>query len=866
MRMVFGLSTDGQYLELKSFEKKHNHSITKENFNLLPKQRKLNMEIKDEVRKLKQLKCNNVLLKEYVEQKTGKRILLRDLSNIKFNNNKSTNLKKVVEVLETQEGAIVKLLVTENEVLSGIFFQNKEMKNTFNVYPQILLLDGTYKLNNLRMPLYILLSINGNNEGDIIAIFLLEQETCENITVMLNFFKSYNPLWDKTQVILTDKDFSERNALQSAFPNANLKLCLFHTLKAFRSAITMQTMSITSVQRDCILNMLQCMAYAKSEQEYNNSYESLKNMDCPLVTSYFETNWHPIKEEWVKFHKENAGCFKVHTTNHLESINNKIKKVCTKFNSLDLFFEEFLIFLKSMYTEKKAKANNMVYKKVNFISLSQTENEYYKLLTPFAFDILQKKIKNFNKIQIELRDGNYYYKAKNNEYNSVSETMCSCSFYKDLGLPCEHIFMLRSLKKMALFCETLISDRFKKLTYIKCYSESNLSNNDDLEDPNLLPGMLLNDGDSNNTANEIITVLPQKHVKTLSQSEKYKLAMAKCQKFCSAVAEIGTDEFYQCINKFDIFCENIFARNSHIHSETISPQNEGKGVNPSRNENDSCEDVEFVISTSSVPSTIPSVSNNFIENTAVMLDNNLAEGNDMILQDLPIDIIPFDVPVDSVVSNFAEPIPSSSSSIHEYSPDHVSIPVNEPDENFAELSVHSSEIVPNIAIDNIQLPTIIKRKGRPKGFATTVVGLPKKKKSITIFNKKSIIEKQKIILKGIFNENTNFINSVLHDRHIVTMEEIKKYIALQSHVFEEEISFELVEQFFKNDAFCFLKELIQMENNNNIKYFCSICKITVASDTKCIRCDSCLNWVHKNCSGLKKLLTKRNWFCPNCKY
>ena len=50
---------------------------------------------------------------------------------------------------------------------------------------------------------------------------------------MLAAFKRLNDSWERTTVIMTDKDMTERSVLAEVFPDATLQLCLFRTLREF---------------------------------------------------------------------------------------------------------------------------------------------------------------------------------------------------------------------------------------------------------------------------------------------------------------------------------------------------------------------------------------------------------------------------------------------------------------------------------------------------------------------------------------------------------------------------------------------------------------------------------------------------------
>ena len=54
------------------------------------------------------------------------------------------------------------VFIDEKKVFTGLFFQDAIMKYNFNCFPKVILFDATYKLNELRMPLYLMLVIDGN--------------------------------------------------------------------------------------------------------------------------------------------------------------------------------------------------------------------------------------------------------------------------------------------------------------------------------------------------------------------------------------------------------------------------------------------------------------------------------------------------------------------------------------------------------------------------------------------------------------------------------------------------------------------------------------------------------------------------------
>ena len=67
------------------------------------------------------------------------------------------------------------------------------------------------------MPVYLLICIDGDGLSEIVAMFTLAEETKEVIKKTAEVFKKHNPCWSKTKVVMSDKDFTERDAFTVDF-------------------------------------------------------------------------------------------------------------------------------------------------------------------------------------------------------------------------------------------------------------------------------------------------------------------------------------------------------------------------------------------------------------------------------------------------------------------------------------------------------------------------------------------------------------------------------------------------------------------------------------------------------------------------
>ena len=235
--------------------------------------------------------------------------------------------------------AIITTFVDDSKVLQAIFFQTQEMKVTFRSYPELLFIDATYKLNDLRMPLYVILVVDGNGESEVVCLWIVQCEDKETITSLLVEFKKHNDEWSLIKCIMSDKDMTERNVMKEQFPQANLLICLFHTLCTFRREITCEKLGISSGERALCLELLSKMAYAQSEEAYIKFYDQFKQSVPKNVIDYFDGSWHSIREQWVDGLKNSQCNYLNRTNNRVESINAMLKSVITRYSGMTQFFK-----------------------------------------------------------------------------------------------------------------------------------------------------------------------------------------------------------------------------------------------------------------------------------------------------------------------------------------------------------------------------------------------------------------------------------------------------------------------------------------------------------------------------------------------
>ncbi|ELU08802.1 hypothetical protein CAPTEDRAFT_194064 [Capitella teleta] len=131
---------DGQQLEVEAF--KH-----------LPQQRILCGAEKERVAGLLKIQANKKLVQQQLMEDTGNVVLLKDLHNIAARVVPRKSVKSVVETLSAVPGADVELILRDENIVTAIFFQTASMKKTYESFPDVLMIDATYKLNAINVQL-----------------------------------------------------------------------------------------------------------------------------------------------------------------------------------------------------------------------------------------------------------------------------------------------------------------------------------------------------------------------------------------------------------------------------------------------------------------------------------------------------------------------------------------------------------------------------------------------------------------------------------------------------------------------------------------------------------------------------------------
>ena len=398
------------------------------------------------------------------------------------------------------------------------------MKKCLKAYSKIFFLDATYKLLELRLPVYLFMVEDSMGETEVVAVGILVAETEDNVRWMLESLRERNPEF-KPRVFMADKDFNERAIIKELFPTATVLICLFHSLRSFKREISDKALGLPEGTQVVLKELFQSMCYAKSEDEYTKHYEHFMNAAPLHVQKYFDKNSHNIRQEWVLSFVFSCGNFLNTTNNRVESFNGKLKSVIESYSSLEDFLHGLFTTLYATRNERNHKAaTNYQKRKVLKYLPGSIQEQYTTLLTSYAAGFVTQQIEYLDRVgnMTENRNGVFHVHSSRG-VEKVSNNSCTCLFFSCMRLPCRHIFAVRQTTSENMYDESLCdirwtNDFFKNNQRI--FSKSFTVDNEPV----------------------VVQVIRKKH-KILNKAQKFRESSTTTTKLAQLASDVGPAEY-----------------------------------------------------------------------------------------------------------------------------------------------------------------------------------------------------------------------------------------------------------------------------------------------------------------------------------
>jgi len=141
----------------------------------------------------------------------------RDVHNIKSKLKFSGTPVEEIDAILQKPGITYCVDKDDTDTLQCLTFCTDKQQQLATDYGNVILLDGTYRINKLRMPLYTLAVVDSESHGQPIAHALLAREDTAHISLFLEHVKQWNTNMDSA-IFTVDKDFAKFRLYARLFP------------------------------------------------------------------------------------------------------------------------------------------------------------------------------------------------------------------------------------------------------------------------------------------------------------------------------------------------------------------------------------------------------------------------------------------------------------------------------------------------------------------------------------------------------------------------------------------------------------------------------------------------------------------------
>ncbi|XP_074596809.1 uncharacterized protein LOC141851903 [Brevipalpus obovatus] len=776
------------------------------------------------------------------------------------------------------------------------------MRKLYQEYPEILFIDSTYKINQNRMVLMVMMIVDGNGESGLAALSFLRSESEDCTRAALESFKKVcGNVCDQTKTIMADKDMGIRKAFQSTFPHTNIHICIFHVLQTFKREITCGKRNLKVEEKDEALKILRDMVYAETEDVYNSLYNSLHCINSPELNHYFDSNWHPIREQWTMYGQSNLPHFRNRTNNRLERFNRDLHDTTPNYGNIVDAFKSVMNASKAHRIERHKRALDSIYKQPTK-SLEPLARQYKDLLTNFAYDHVMLQYDVSKRLCDRIQIGSPTLYVRIDRTYQVSVNNCECSSFNVMHLPCRHIFALHSRLEKDLYLPELCSSRW----YLSKFEHFRRSCCDEESSP----------------VNTSVNPFSQNDSETLSSSQRFR-EMKDCAMNLVDVACQQPPELYSL---FLTKTKNLKDELLNLISNSISVSDDV----PSDLTNDSPADPKICICGLNACDDLVNHDNSFtcphcqrwchfvcngtldcfsseylsqndvngrvgchrcpveqyscgkirdvsnqermrIVYTRIALKTIVLKNlrfpalreiispliNELNQQDLNSLIQKYflvwqrNYEAFSYDSDHESPIGEKS-----LSPFYLSPPVS-PQPISATIIERVNDHNYEGDLKHLQLPPVpLNIRPCPDKSSKT-----SRKTCLKTFQLLSNVAKKKRIIVWMFGEQKS--KPIINGKVQISADDLNTINDLVwQKLRNEEVDLDILDTLFESDAFQALKKKVTVQLKRK-RWICRNCK-KVTSSGKSILCDCCLDWLHFRCVGLTSMPKKEMWMCPDC--
>lgn len=478
--MIITRQPDGKYC-VTQFESEHNHdNVNPSNAETLPLQRELGIEQASEVEFEEELGPESRSALESM----NRRFRVRDsLDSFTMDYDNYLPTERTCDMKEGEAGRLLHyferqhyenpsffyaLLVDINDKVSNIFWADDNMVSDYGHFGDVVCLDTICRTKKDFLPFVQFIGVNHHKQVVIFAAALLYDETIESFKWLFRtFLKAMSG--KKPKAILTDHDAIIVEAINSAFPEANHRICVW---QMYENAL--KHLSHVVKDKDSFANDLKsCIYDQKDEEDFIHAWKDMLDRYNLQQNEWLKWMFRE-REKWAVVYGRNTFFIGLKGSHLGENLFNDLRDYLNSDLELLQFFKHFERVLDvQRYKEIEAtdEMNRCMPKLMGKVVLLKHASDAY---TPRAFEIFQKGYEKCLNVVVDQcgengslseYKANTFGKTQDHSvtFNSSDETViCSCKEFEYVGFLCSHALKVLDQRNIKVVPSRYVLRRWRR--------------------------------------------------------------------------------------------------------------------------------------------------------------------------------------------------------------------------------------------------------------------------------------------------------------------------------------------------------------------------------------------------------------------
>jgi hypothetical protein len=304
-------------------------------------------------------KAQNIITS--LRQTTEHPVLAQDVYNMRkkvkaINLDGKTPMESLISVLKDFNYAIDYLTDHIGRV-THLFFAHPASIKLLNQFPEVLLLDCTYKTNKFKMPLLNIVGTTCLNTSFYVAFCFLTSEEEDSYVWALERLKILFRNSLKVDVLVMDRELALINAARSVFSGARRILCVWHVDKNIL-VHAIQEINTKDVREEFIKHWANLISSTtRTTYEINwNTFQDRYDRSYPALVQYVQNTWlRPFRDNLVRAWIDRHPYFGNRATSRVEGAHSILKSYLqVSTGDLRSVYDKITLLLKNQHIEFNA--------------------------------------------------------------------------------------------------------------------------------------------------------------------------------------------------------------------------------------------------------------------------------------------------------------------------------------------------------------------------------------------------------------------------------------------------------------------------------------------------------------------------------